>query len=116
MDGCPAPHGVSDRRARDSSDGALVRAVDTHLVPGVTALQPGHGVHPPRDGDAPDVGGERLAAAVEQVLLLARQPDIQQRETLGAGIAVALPERVRPPVGAAGFRSPRWPCFVGFVC
>jgi hypothetical protein len=59
---------------------APVRVVDADLVPGLAALEPGQGVHPDRDGDALHVVGERLEAIVEQVLLLARQDDVQPRE------------------------------------
>ncbi|MFJ7227485.1 hypothetical protein, partial [Streptomyces sp. NPDC098090] len=79
-----------------------VRVVDADLVPGLAALEPEQGVHPDRDGDALHVVGERLEAVVEQVLLLARQDDVQPREGLGAGVAVALPERERVADRAAG--------------
>jgi hypothetical protein len=93
--------GVNAQRVRGSS-AAPVRVVDADLVPGLAALEPGQGVHPHRDGDALHVVGERLQAAVEQVLLLARQDDMQPREGLGAGVAVALPEREGVADRAAG--------------
>ncbi len=59
---CPASCGASAAGGLGVALAAPVRVVDADLVPGLPTLQAGQGVHPHRDGDAPDGSGERLAA------------------------------------------------------
>lgn len=64
------PHAASATDGLGVAPAAPVGIVGVDLVPRLAPLEPEQGVHPHLDSDALHVVGERLEAAVEQVLLL----------------------------------------------